>query len=284
MRVVMDQEGFRSPDNEVRIAEDAIPIWFLGDSFTWGWGVRQGEVFSDQLQQLLGSGFRIINRGVNGTGTLQQALVLESIEAELKPGYIGIMVFRNDFDDNLSSNNDSRPYCRMTDDSVEVANLPVASPIGGLGREVLNHSYALSLIIYYYHVVRLSLRAQQSEVLSFGFENREIPDNAIRAMHYSLGRIGNLAAKLGLYPFVVYIPSVQELASPSPSPSPIVRAVERVATNVGMPILDLTNPFRLASNPRHLYFSHDEHWNERGHRLAAEKIGEFIDSSVIKLQ
>src|SRR5574341_1842125 len=44
-----DASGFRRPEPEAPAAP-ARRILVLGDSFTWGSGVGQGELFTDQLQ------------------------------------------------------------------------------------------------------------------------------------------------------------------------------------------------------------------------------------------
>ena len=62
-------DGWRRPDPPAP-ADATRRVLFLGDSFTWGWGVAQGEVFTDRLQQRLPS-VAVVNRGVNGFGTAQ---------------------------------------------------------------------------------------------------------------------------------------------------------------------------------------------------------------------
>ena len=47
-----DAEGWRQP-KPPRPAVPTSRILVLGDSFTWGWGVSQGQVFTDLLQAAL---------------------------------------------------------------------------------------------------------------------------------------------------------------------------------------------------------------------------------------
>ena len=47
-------------------------VLIVGDSVSWGWGVNDGERYSDLLEQRMGSGVQIINLSVPGYGTDQE--------------------------------------------------------------------------------------------------------------------------------------------------------------------------------------------------------------------
>ena len=53
VRIVNGPGGFRVAGARVLPDADAECVVVLGDSFTWGWGVAQGEIFTDHLQDLL---------------------------------------------------------------------------------------------------------------------------------------------------------------------------------------------------------------------------------------
>ena len=59
----------------------------------------------------------------------------------------------------------------------------------------------------------------------------------------------------------------------------VVRGLTRVAEEARIPVLDLTPALQRADVPfRRTYYEHDNHWNARGHSVAAEAIEGFLRS------
>ena len=92
---------FVKPDNEKRIL-------MLGDSVTFGWGVSQGESFSDQMEPLLreqtGDQWQVINAGVNGYNTEQEASYLHMDGMRYSPDYVLLIYVSNDVDPAINPN------------------------------------------------------------------------------------------------------------------------------------------------------------------------------------
>ncbi len=79
-------------------------VLFIGDSFTFGYGVRSDEVFSSILQATFNSeknSLDIINAGVVGYGTDRQYLYLKQLLKRYSPEFVFINVFSNDLSDNI---------------------------------------------------------------------------------------------------------------------------------------------------------------------------------------
>jgi len=107
-RVTINANGLRDvdipyikPDNEKRVL-------VLGDSVAFGWGVSQGEDFSDQMELLLleqtGTRWQIINAGVNGYNTEQQAAFLRRDGMRYSPDYVLLVYVSNDVDPVINPN------------------------------------------------------------------------------------------------------------------------------------------------------------------------------------
>ena len=77
--ITINEKGYRKKQARVTPLPNARKVLFLGDSFAWGWGVSQGELFSDVLQDLLGPRYDVINLGINTFGTVQEWIQLENI-------------------------------------------------------------------------------------------------------------------------------------------------------------------------------------------------------------
>ena len=92
---------YAKPDNEKRIL-------VLGDSVTFGWGVSQGEAFSDQMEPLLreqtGDQWQVINAGVNGYNTEQEATFLRIDGMRYSPDYVLLIYVSNDVDPAIDPN------------------------------------------------------------------------------------------------------------------------------------------------------------------------------------
>ena len=92
---------YLKPANEKRIL-------VLGDSVTFGWGVSQGEAFSDQMEPLLreqtGTQWQVINAGVNGYNTEQEAAYLRKDGMRYSPDYVLLVYVSNDVDPVIDPN------------------------------------------------------------------------------------------------------------------------------------------------------------------------------------
>ncbi len=85
----LDGDGFRSPKEPSRL--DVPTVLFIGDSFTFGWGVSSGESFVDLIrQQMTGSHPRLqfINAGVNSFAFDQQLVTLNRLLASHRPALV----------------------------------------------------------------------------------------------------------------------------------------------------------------------------------------------------
>lgn len=77
-------------------------VTILGDSFVFSEALSDGELFTDLLQARLGSKLEIVNAGVPGFGTGQQALLVDKLRSSgFEPGEkILLVFFTNDVSDN----------------------------------------------------------------------------------------------------------------------------------------------------------------------------------------
>ena len=172
--IAMDDKGYRKKHAKTQPLPDAECVVFLGDSFAWGWGVSQGELFSDVLQDLVGPRYNVINLGMNTFGTVQEWIQLEREVLSMKPSRVGILFYANDFEDNLNGRGDSRPYCEVENGRVVLRNIPIAHPIGGNMRSIMRNSYALTHARYYHNIFREYVELAKKRIKRWIRENREM--------------------------------------------------------------------------------------------------------------
>src|SRR5262245_39181724 len=267
-----DAEGWRQP----KPPQPAVPtsrILVVGDSFTWGWGVSQGQVFTDLLQAALPATVAVYNRGVPGFGTAQEYLLLQRELAARAYDAVVLMFYMNDLSDNISARQGRRPYFELVDGELRARNqpaLPVVNPVGHFLRE---HSRAYAFVQFELELLRSEERRVGNERdyrTAPAVDFHDVPGYAVTAR--LLGEIQRLAHKHGARFFLVYIPqrSEIELDAPFPYVRSIHAMVDDIARREGIPLLDLSPPFHQhAKAGEQLIYPIDAHWNPAGHRVAA---------------
>lgn len=107
-RIQLNSRGLR--DEEIPLAKpgEEKRILVLGDSVAFGWGVSQGETFSDYMEPLLdertGDRWQVINTGVNGYNTDQEARFLLTEGIRYSPDYVLLVYVSNDIEPRLDPN------------------------------------------------------------------------------------------------------------------------------------------------------------------------------------
>jgi hypothetical protein len=71
----------------------------VGDSFTFGNGIRQQERYSDVLQAQLPSHFEVLNFGVAGANTPEHRLLVQRLLRDVHPDFILLQWYVNDVED-----------------------------------------------------------------------------------------------------------------------------------------------------------------------------------------
>jgi lysophospholipase L1-like esterase len=282
---------FRRPDFDVviehgsdgwRKPEPALPtdprrrVLLLGDSFTWGWGVGQGEVFTDHLQRARPDTL-IANRGANGFGTSQEYLLLQRELAATHYDAVAVMFFVNDVQDNVNPKHGRRPLFALDGERLVPRNQPPKRLINPVQRFFKDHSRAFQLVDFEISLFLRSLDDRERN-LAAGFDDRTdasydaLPGSAVTQR--LLGEMSALARAHGAAFFLVYLPQRSELDR-IPSRHPYVRAVHALAVDTArrydIPLIDLAPAFHVAArNGAGVVYAHDEHWTPAGHVLAAD--------------
>lgn len=77
-------------------------IAFLGDSFTWGMGVREEQRFTNLVEKT-NANWETLNFGVPGYGTDQAFLLWHRMTKRYGPDLVVLTIYQNDYSDNLHS-------------------------------------------------------------------------------------------------------------------------------------------------------------------------------------
>lgn len=268
-------DGWRIPDPP-RPLHPTRRVLFLGDSFTWGWGVGQGQVFTDYLQRRLPPAVAVYNRGVTAFGTAQEYLLLQRELAERQYDAVVVMFFQNDVHDNVTPKSGRRPLFELAGDELVPPGRPARPLMSPVRRFFKDHSRAFQLVDFELNQVNVWFSGEwQEPAFAEGVADVDyhtLPGAALTMR--LLAEMQRLTVAHGAQLVLVYLPHRSEIEG-AVSPYPYIRAVHalvgELAAQQGIALVDLSGPFReQAQHGRALTFAQDDHWSPAGHELAAD--------------
>lgn len=257
--VVIDAHGLRAGDPPPAPADRTLLV--LGDSFAFGWGVEANEAAPGRLAQLM-PGWRVLNAGVSGWGTSQQAAYLETRGIRLKPDRLLLMFVPNDPAEN-------RIRYRF-DNGRLLWDEPGEGAAARMDRRLRRWS------AWWVLLRRLAQRAGLIGADPGGVrEDDELWGEEL----FHLNRIASAARRHRIPLAVAYVPGE------GPGDRPVREAgaarLEAWTRDAGVPFLDLTGALeKSVERGEKPYFRLDDHWSPAGHRAAAEAIAAWMRQSM----
>jgi lysophospholipase L1-like esterase len=131
--VELNSRGLRDHEYEYAKDDGVFRIVMLGDSVTWGWGVEQGQLFADLVDDELGEDVEVINLAYPGYGTDQHLWIFESEGRRYEPDLVVMCFILNDVIGNSSVkgyNNGKPCYERNEQGEWVLTNHPVPRGTG----------------------------------------------------------------------------------------------------------------------------------------------------------
>ncbi len=286
--IALGADGFRKQVNlEPKLAKAPHRMFVFGDSFVWGWGVGQGEVFTDKLNLLLPD-YSVFNYGIDGIGTVVEYLIFSTqVRQQLRPDDIVLLMFyNNDFADNVDR---KKVHAEAVGGEVKVVNpaKPLTSPLEDW---LKNHSYLCNYVWFradLYRVTRVN-RKQEDEAL--GRTISESDERYVVTRHFLSKFQADCEAAKARF-IVAHIP-VQEEFSEARTQRPNKLANEKaraetlssITRALHVETIDLLPAFlaHKAKSSQRLTFPNDGHWNSTGHEAVAELLADYLSSHATK--
>jgi lysophospholipase L1-like esterase len=266
--LTIDADGLRHTGEQTADA----PILAVGDSFTFGAEVNDGQTWPAQLKLLTGR--RVLNGGVSGYGFDQTVLRAEQLAPRYKPSAIVVSFIADDIRRTEMRRlwSADKPWFELDKDQLTLRGVPVpprADPRDTLTfwQRTLGYSYGFDFILR-----RLDLLYDW-----FGDHIRVHPAGTGETLACRLtDRLAALQRTSGARVVVVaeYDPVVWDHPSFAAEQRRMTRGLLDCAARNGLLVIDTFEALAAAANPRQLYGQW--HMNEPGNRLIAKLIAEKL--------
>jgi lysophospholipase L1-like esterase len=279
-------------------------IAVLGDSATFGWGAEDDETYPAVLDRLLRSRLRaahspgdveVLNAGVIGTGTGEQALWYDLWVRQYRPSVTLLTVFWNDVDDDLVGGFFVRSGSDVAPTPLEVLDRGlsairrtrrVANAVPGFAW-ASQHSHLLAWIR---QRPTTFFESAHARAVGAPAESRLRSDSAARFRLEGLplfeGEVAWLRDRVkanGSQLAVVFLPSAEAIEPGWPQAvevrqksALITSALAQMSSRNQIPFADLTPAIQRRSLHERLYFAKDPHPNPSGYRAIADAAATFL--------
>jgi hypothetical protein len=269
----------------IEAAREPCALW-LGDSFTFGFGVEQGATFVDLLDASRAGGLRHVNLGAPGYSTDQEVLLLERRLPEFDARFVGLVAYlSNDLIDNglafpLQAAT-AKPYFELRDGRLQRRNAPV--PLAA--KPAFERTRGLGARLFEMAGIAPSRFDRLANLLEtprwLGLERPPAPPDfgrraaaeleaSLELFRALVGRASGSGRPLAL----VLLASRRHLAAPASWAARYQEALRRelLRRPPPVPLLDLADGLRRASGSSGFHHPNDGHLTEAGHAAVAERI------------
>ncbi len=290
--IAHNDQGFRRQEHLGEASPERKNVYVLGDSFVWGYGISQGREFTDQLNLLM-PGYRVWNFGLAGSGTVQQYVIFEKhVLPQIHRGDLVLLAFFvNDFADNVGRILHGSLYAKLENGAVRMVPPDGSAVSGSLKNKLKDWSALFNLLSYCVDRWRSSRRSaaplpSSSDRATLVQANARMADDGpeVKITKFYLAAFKKACDEKQTRLAIAYIPGQAELGEDDvsrtediaqPEQAACRRAFFRCTDELKIDTIDLL-PYLLrakkAGQLERVTFRYDFHWNEGGHRLAAEVI------------
>lgn len=270
-----NSRGFRGGEFSIEKPGGTVRFLFLGDSFTFGEGVKDGDTYPEQFRRLVvsndvfpGRNVEVINLGVGGYNTSQEAALLRELGMALSPDFIVVGYSLNDAEPDLyylvpGQGWGRRPRGRIAHENVGTPEVP--SPLGHL---------RLTRLVYF------AYRRPQMNRETIAYYQSLYADKSPSwtKTKEALGEIARLGRERGIPVTVLVFPVFFRLGEDYPFRD-LHEEVKRFLETQGVDLLDLYPVFEGLPASELWVHPADQHPNEKGHALVASKLFEHLGAS-----
>ena len=267
-KVRINQKGFRGREIDYTRDGKFKRIVILGDSFVWGFGVQEEEMFTSRMEKQIPN-LEIVNLGVSGYSTDQELLLYQDEGRKYKADLVVLLVAANDFDSNMQTVQYSvygKPaFVLEANGNLVVINQPVVqtSWIKRTAVSLASYSFVLTQINRYSKHLKLTpmLGIDKEQV---GLFPQSIAEEVTARLIMELKRS---TAQDGVPLLVVFVDGLGRRG--------------RIAGYLAQSDIDcLLLDEYLDHEDKSLHLPDGFHWSSQGHQIVARVLGDKIKEKV----
>ena len=318
LSININQYGFR----ETKEFSDAR-LFALGDSFAFGWGVPDGDIWVDLVEKQVGQ--PVYNLGLHDSSPKQEIEllkhVLENYGDQIEIDHLFWMIYEG---------NDLEGSYLEINEHYHKPKKPKKSFFEKVSTKLEKRfsKFKRNTVVQHFRQGRAELIASESNAEQEGFNRHEVDgvtfrtplykseklgyrlfiqhhiDRAMEPLSYVLehenrplmdnvfSEMSHLAKENGFTVTVMVAPTAARLHGPSFEGFPqlssephYINYVHKISIENGFQVLDLNNKFQEYASEELLYFRDDDHWNVRGNEIVGDLIAKhFLENNGFQQQ
>lgn len=260
--VSINSSNMRDKELTANKSPEVSRIAVFGDSFVFGWGVENNEVFTEILENKYLKNTEVLNFGVSGYCGRQ---ILERVKSETDIFHPDMAVF---FVGGIPA--ECQPSFKMFNGMLYWSDAQPDS-IGQQIRSFLRRHF-------YLWAFWESSRRISGSTLQSGMETKAVAREMSEGL-LILKEFIHFCIKKNIQPVLVYFEDEENsLRQATVWQQAWVNSFKKAVEETRTPFLDLTEIFRndYQKSGKSPYFKYDIHWNRKGHALTAEALSDFF--------
>ena len=278
--VQIDQHGFRRNGGPLRL-QPRIRLFALGDSFTFGMGVSDGETWPARLEAILtlqiAGGVQVINGGTVSYGIFQELDLFREQGISMRPRVLIHGLYWNDFMSNHPLRPDDPPVLTSEGYFVWDDPSPPERPLLRAARWVVNHS---ALVFTIKNAIR-GMLARETGVGAYEESYHRLIAGTINSTEWksvegSYETLKELGNKHGFVLYVVILPVLGIIELPEPSQHPYPRYVRGILNRQDIPYVDGFTIWEERGLGSEMFLPHTRHLNAAGYEVIAHALARAL--------
>jgi lysophospholipase L1-like esterase len=252
-------------------------LLLIGDSYTFGWGVEEGERYADRLEERLreipGARWEVVKAGTNAYSTAHELAWLREYGWSLDPDLVVLQFcMGNDFADNAGAD------YRVEDGRlVTVPPGPNGSAADERGLKAWARRHSHLYLMLRNLVNQPGVGRADRRRAEFAMFNAQVNRGSGRTREI-LAEMAAEARTRGVPLVLLVVPMRHQIGEAGVKEKALAdypnTVITETAQALGVPAIDLLTTFResAGAGSSGLYFRHDAHWTREGHRLAGDSL------------
>lgn len=288
----INNEGWNAPYDYIKNNKPTIAI--LGDSYIEAFQVDIEQSTGPVLQERLGNEFNVFSFGTSGAPLSQYLQFARYAYQKYQPQIMVLNLIHNDFDESIASEQYNKLYLRYRkiNDSLFVEDTVEKGSESSFRFRMINSTATGRYLLH-------NLKIQEMDFASF-FKNKSTSDTVSYNANIDVKKVTaqqrdiRKVTELILLQFQKEFPSVRLILLMDGLRNEIYKNIplqesniiwmntmmQELANKYHIEFIDLTIPFQANYKKKQTRFEspYDWHWNEHGHRIAAETLYQQITS------